>query len=81
MPPPALAAEVDLVTICFARRGSSSRNSESLEPTALSTKPRISELPSLVLVWPSNWGSRNLTDITCREAFADIVTGKRLFFP
>ena len=28
------------------------------------TKPLTSELPSLVLVWPSNWGSPSFTEMT-----------------
>ena len=48
----------------WATAGCSSRNSESLSLTALSTWPFTSELPSLLFVWPSNWGSRTLIERT-----------------
>ena len=47
-----------------ASDGFSSRNSPSPVLTIDSTKPAIPGLPSLVFVWPSNWGSRSLTEIT-----------------
>ena len=57
----AWAACTVLVMICLASAGFSSRNSANFWLTTPSTNPRISELPSLVLVWPSNWGSRSFT--------------------
>jgi hypothetical protein len=42
------------------------------------TKPLTSELPSLVLVCPSNCGSPSLTEMTAVEALADVVAGEVL---
>ena len=47
-----------------ASLGFSSRNSPRPVLTIDSTKPAMPGLPSLVLVWPSNCGSRSLTEIT-----------------
>ena len=44
--------------------GFSSKYSESLSVTMLLTRVRISLLPSLALVWPSNWASVSLTEMT-----------------
>ena len=52
------------MTICFASVGFSSRNSASFWFTVCSTSPRTQGFPSLVFVWPSNWGSRSLTERT-----------------
>jgi hypothetical protein len=43
-----------------ARGGFFSRKTASLRRGCPSTTPRISLFPSLVLVWPSNWGSFSL---------------------
>ena len=43
--------------------GFSSKYAPKPSCIAFSTYPRISELPSLVLVWPSNCGSVSLTEI------------------
>ena len=48
--------------ICFASVGCSSSQSPSLSFVAFSTIERISVLPSLVLVWPSNCGLRSFTE-------------------
>ena len=47
----------------LAWAGFSARYSESLSATAPSTRGRMSALPSLVLVWPSNWGSSSFTEM------------------
>ena len=60
----ASAAPMHLWTTCLAIFGFSSRYVVSPELTIESTSPLISELPSLRLVCPSNWGSETLTDIT-----------------
>ena len=57
-------ASTALMMIRFASPGFSSRNSPSLRLTASLTSPSIGGLPSLVLVWPSNWGSCSFTEIT-----------------
>ena len=44
--------------------GRFSRNSFRASLTTLSTAVRASGLPSLALVWPSNWGSGSLTEMT-----------------
>ena len=44
--------------------GSSSKAWASLSLTTDSTRPRTSLLPSLALVWPSNWGSGRRTEMT-----------------
>ncbi len=56
-------ALIALPQIARASFGCSSRYSARRCVTAWLTKPVISELPSLVLVWPSNWGSRSLTEM------------------
>ena len=58
----AWAALIALPQMARASAGCSSRYSDSRWVTAAFTKPVISELPSLVLVWPSNCGSRSLTE-------------------
>ena len=60
----ARAAETAFVMIWRASGGFSSRNSASFWLTACSTRPRTQGLPSFVFVWPSNCGSRSLTEIT-----------------
>ena len=55
-------AEMSLLTICLASLGCSSRNSLRRALELVSTRLRMDGLPSLVLVWPSNCGSRSLTD-------------------
>ena len=44
--------------------GFSSRKTSSLSETMLFTNVRISLLPSFALVWPSNWASVSLTEMT-----------------
>ena len=58
----ALAACEHLSTIFLASPGCSSSHVISFSLTVVSTKERISVLPSLVLVCPSNCGSRSFTD-------------------
>ena len=60
----ALAAVVALSTILRASPGLRSSHSGRAEFSAFSTKERISVLPSLVLVWPSNWGWRTRAEMT-----------------
>ena len=48
----------------FPTPGFSSRNCSSLSLTTAFTRVRISLLPSFALVWPSNWASVSLTEIT-----------------
>ena len=60
----ARAACTALLMTARASGGFSSRNSASRALTIDSTKPCIPGLPSLVLVWPSNWGSRSLAEMT-----------------
>jgi len=50
--------------ILRATGGFSSKKVRSPSPTVLSTMPLTSLLPSLVLVWPSNWGSCIFTEMT-----------------
>ena len=57
-------AETAFVMIWRASAGFSSRNSASFWFTVCSTRPRTHGLPSFVFVWPSNCGSRSLTEIT-----------------
>ena len=47
----------------LASAGFSSRNSARPRFTAACTKPSTGGLPSLVLVWPSNWGSWIFTEM------------------
>ena len=54
----------DFMITARASLGFSSRNSPRPVLTIDSTKPAMPGLPSLVFVWPSNWGSRSLTEIT-----------------
>ena len=58
----AWAALDAFVQIALAVCGFSSRNSARRWFTTVATNPANSLLPSLVLVWPSNCGSRNLTE-------------------
>ena len=51
-------------TMRFATEGFSSRKAPSFSFTRLSTIPFTSELPSLPLVWPSNWGFGTFTLMT-----------------
>ncbi len=60
----ARAASTALVRIRRASPGFSSRNSPSLRLTVSLTSPSTGGLPSFVFVWPSNWGSPSLTEIT-----------------
>ncbi len=57
----ALDAVTAFSTTSRAIAGFSSRNMARASPTAELTIPWTSVLPSLVLVWPSNCGSRSLT--------------------
>jgi hypothetical protein len=50
-----------LATIFLAVAGLFSRYSASFSLTTRATIPSTSPLPSLVLVWPSNWGSGTRT--------------------
>jgi hypothetical protein len=50
--------------MAFAVRGFSSSAEASASPNAEVTMPSTSPLPSFVLVWPSNCGSRTFTDTT-----------------
>ena len=50
--------------ICLATAGFSSKNCSSLSLTTLSTIVRMSLLPSLDFVWPSNCGFSSLTEMT-----------------
>ena len=63
-----------------ASLGFSSRNSPRPALTIDSTKPAIPGLPSLVLVWPSNCGSRSLTEIDRREPLAHVLAGEVVLF-
>jgi len=58
----AFAACSAFTTIRFASPGCSSSHVASLSFTVVSTRDRIEVLPSLVLVCPSNCGSRSLTE-------------------
>ena len=51
-------------TMSFPSDGCSSKYCESFSLTTVSTAVFISALPSLLLVWPSNWGSLRRTEIT-----------------
>ena len=57
----ALAACWPLVTMRLASRGVLLEPDHEVLVDVVSTKDRISVLPSLVLVWPSNWGSGSFT--------------------
>ncbi len=57
-------AESAFVMIWRASAGFSSRNSASRWFTVCSTRPLTPGFPSFVFVWPSNCGSRSLTEIT-----------------
>ena len=65
---------MDLVTICRASVGFSSSHSASFSLVARSTSERMGTLPSLALVWPSNCGSRSLTDDDGGQALPDVLT-------
>ena len=43
--------------------GFSSKNSSNFSETMELTRVRISEFPSLALVWPSNWASVSFTEM------------------
>ena len=58
----AFAACDDFRKMRFASPGCSSRNVVRRSLTVVSTSERIDALPSFVLVWPSNCGSRSFTD-------------------
>ena len=58
----AFAADWDFVTMRLASPGCSSSHSVNWAFTVVSTSERIEALPSLVFVWPSNWGSRSFTE-------------------
>ena len=60
----AWAASTTLSRMLLASLGCSSRYCCSISLTHVSTAPRASALPSLVLVWPSNWGSATLMAMT-----------------
>ena len=57
-------AAIAFSSIAFAVEGFSSKYSDSLVLTVVSTSARISELPSFALVWLSNWASSSLTLMT-----------------
>ena len=59
----ALAAAMPLATMRFASAGCSSSHVENCAFIVVSTSERIEALPSLVLVCPSNCGSRSLTEM------------------
>ena len=59
----AFAADWDFCTIRLASAGCSSSHSANWAFTVVSTSERIEALPSLVLVWPSNCGSRSFTEM------------------
>ena len=59
----ALAADEALAKTRLASAGCSSNQLESWPLTVVSTSERIDALPSLVLVWPSNCGSRSFTEM------------------
>ena len=61
------------MTIFLASPGCSSSQVMSWSLTVVSTNERISVLPSFVLVWPSNWGSRSFTDDDRGQALADVL--------
>ena len=63
----ARAASVILPTIFLAVVGSSSRAMANCSLTICSTRPLTSELPSFILVWPSNWGWGIFTLITANR--------------
>jgi len=60
----ALWALRPLSTIILAVVGFSSKKAPNSSTVTLSTIPLITVFPSLVFVWPSNWGSGSLTDTT-----------------
>ena len=59
-----VAASVTLLSIFLMSDGFSSKKLLSFSFARFSTKPFTSLFPSLLLVCPSNWASRNLTLIT-----------------
>ncbi len=67
----ARAASMDFSRIRLATWGFSSRNWASRSFISDSTYPLTSELPSLVLVCPSNWGWGILTEMT------DVIPSRR----
>ena len=58
----ARAAWVAFMTTARASAGFSSSHSASFSLVAFSTSERMETLPSLALVWPSNWGSASFTE-------------------
>ena len=60
----AWAAWTALRITAWASLGFSSRYSASFALTTDWTKPAMPGLPSLVFVWPSNWGSVSLAEMT-----------------
>ena len=60
----ASAAEYAFLTILLASVGFSSSHAPSASLVTLVTSERIAVLPSLALVWPSNCGSCNRTEMT-----------------
>ena len=58
----ARAAWMHLTTIALAWGPCSSNHSSRARLVVCWTNPLMSVLPSLVLVWPSNWGSRSFTE-------------------
>jgi hypothetical protein len=62
--PGAAAAWIALRTMSLPSAGGVSSQSPNSSVIARCTKPLTSELPSLVLVWPSNCGSPSLTEMT-----------------
>ena len=73
-------AWTDFMITARASLGFSSRNSPRPVLTIDSTKPAMPGLPSLVLVWPSNCGSRSLTEITAVEPLAHVLAGEVVLF-
>ena len=63
------ASRARLAIMAFSRMslptlGFSSRKISSFSETTELTRVRISALPSLALVWPSNWASVSFTEMT-----------------
>jgi len=74
----ARAASTTFSMMFLASLGFSSRNMVSFSYTSVATRPATSELPSLVLVWPSNCGNGQLHADHGGEAFAHILAGQLL---
>ena len=81
----AIAELAHLIAIFLAIAGFSSKNSPSASFTAASTIPLTSELPSLVLVCPSNCGSGMRTLMTAvspsRTSSPESAPGRSLKSP